>query len=251
MRLLIAVFCVPMLALAQDAPLAFEVASVKPSLAVKTRRSSYFVYTPQGIEAAAFDLHTMISEAYQIPVARVSVPDAQVHKIVDATYDIIAKAERTVAKEQAQSMLQTLLAERFKLTVHRESRQQPVYRLVVGKQGSKLPQPITEAGTPRMAYQLGGVDFSNVTMKQFCERLSTALDRPVLDATRIEGAYTFSLKIDGMPSKKAQVDVKPSNDLSESSIFTDLQQQLGLQLVADKAPLEFIVVTYAVEPSEN
>jgi len=238
----------PVLASAQVAtPPSFEVASVRPNFGAKTKRTSTLVYAAQGFEAVAFDLHTIISEAYQIPVARVYVPDAQIHKIIDATYDISAKAEQPAPKDQLRLMLQSLLADRFKLIVRRESKQQGVYRLVVGKQGSKLPTPVTEPGNPVMAFQLDGIDFENVTMTQLCERLSSALDRPVLDATKIQGVYTFSLKIDGMPTKKGA----GSKTLSESTIFTDMQQQLGLQLIADKTPMEFIVVTYAEPPSEN
>ena len=117
---------------------------------------------------------------------------------------------------------------------------------MVGKRGPKLPAPVADGGDPSMAYQLGGLAFYNVTMTEFCERLSPGMDRPVVDSTGIRGVYTFSLKIDGMPQKKGQ-----GGDMSTSSIFTDLQQQVGLQLVAGKAPLEYIIVDHAEPPSAN
>src|SRR5438046_10645075 len=100
-KLRVAVVFLPMLAFAQDgatvaSPPAFEVASVRPSSGSKNKRTSYVRYTSQGIEAAAFDLHTLIGEAYQIPVARISVADSRVNKIVYDTYDLVAKAEQHV-----------------------------------------------------------------------------------------------------------------------------------------------------------
>jgi len=241
----LALALLPMFAFAQDA---FEVASVRSSTTPRPRGPNPVRYTTQGIEAVVYDLHTLLAEAYQIPVARISVPDARHHKIIDAPYDILAKSEQPVPKAQLQRMLQALLEDRFKLTFRRQIKQQGVYRLVVSKQGAKLPEPVQEAADPSITYYLEGRAIRDVTMTQLCDRLSLMMDRPVLDATGIRGVYSFNLKLDGLPVKKSNA---AGNNLSSSSIFTDLPQQIGLQLVADKAPLEFLIVTHVDLPSEN
>src|ERR1700677_4431603 len=111
------------------------------------------------------------------------------------TYDVYAKAERPSSREQIYLMLQTLLADRFKLSLHRETRELPVYALVVGRGGPKLQlhesadsvQPLIKAGAK------GGLVFQNVPLSRLAWFLSTQLDRTVLDQTGIKGSYDFNL----------------------------------------------------------
>ena len=255
-RKLYAAAFLPIFAVAQDhptpaSPPAFEVASVRPSRisAARDKKVSYFRYTPQGLEAGGFDLLGIIARAYEIPAARISAPDSRLGNVLEATYDLNAKAEQAVPTEQLRLMLQTLLADRFKLTLRRESRQTPVYRLAVGKRGPKLPRPAAGDGKPvSNRLRQGGFSFNRFTMSQFSERLSAELGQPVLDATGIGGAYTFDLIVDST-ARREQPGTRP--DLSSSSIFTDLQEQLGLQLVAGKAALQYIIVDRVQPPSEN
>jgi len=251
-KLCIAIVVLPMFASAQVAsPPAFEVASVRPSQvsAVRDKKASYFRYTPQGVEAGGFDLLGIIGRAYEIPVARISIRDARLRNVLDATYDLNAKAEQVASTDQLRWMLQTLLVERFKLTLHHESRKTSVYRLVLAKRGPRLPKPVAGDGKP-LANRLrqGGFSFDHFTMAQFCQRLTAELGQPVLDATGIGGAYTFDLIVDVIP-RRQQAGVNA--DFSSSTIFTDIQEQLGLQLVADKAPIRYLIVDHAERPSEN
>jgi len=157
----------------------------------------------------------------------------------------MAKAEHPAPKAELKLMLRTLLADRFKLAVHQESKEKPVYRLVVSKQGPKLEKSTADSASPRYSLTATALGVADATVAQFCERLSTGMDRPVLDATGIEGVYNFRLVLDGMPEKGSV------GDLSSTSIFTDIQRELGLQLVPGKAVLDYLVIDHVEKLLEN
>jgi len=127
-------------------------------------------------------------------------------------------------------MLQTLLADRFKLAVRHEARELPVYALVVAKNGPKLRA--AEGGSmssgPSM---LRG----QVPLSELAHYLSPSLGRTVLDRTGLAG--TFEIKLEWMPD--------------EESLFTAIQEQLGLRLESTKAAVDVLVIDRAEKPSEN
>jgi uncharacterized protein (TIGR03435 family) len=251
-KLYLTMILLPLFSVAQDAvPLTFEVASVKPASQVlsadsekpkPSRRS--LRYGPQGIDASAYSLRALIVEAYQVDAyqggaSRILASNSRDNNLLDKTYDVIAKAERPVSKEQLRLMLRSLLADRFKLILHPESKQQPVYRLAVGKQGSKVQRSAVEVENPRWVREPAGLVFRDATLPRFCGLLSNYMDRPVLDATGIKGVYNFP-----------DLEGASATDDGQSIIFSVIQK-LGLQLVADKAPLEYLVVDHVERPSEN
>jgi uncharacterized protein (TIGR03435 family) len=141
---------------------------------------------------------------------------------------------------QAKLMLRTLLAERFKLVVHTETRQMPVYALVVAKGGSKMEKadaPAGSGGGPAMIQ--GTMEMSTLADNY----LSSTLRRRVIDQTGLTGAYKLSLKW--------TPDDKPVTDNSPPSLFTAIQEQLGLRLESTKGPVEIFVIDHAEKPSEN
>jgi uncharacterized protein (TIGR03435 family) len=86
-------------------------------------------------------------------------------------------------------------------------------------------------------------------MSRFCGILSTYMDRPVVDMTGLAGFYDFTLKFEG---SQTGVEAKLTmRDWFTSSVFTDIQKQLGLQFAADRAPLDYVVVDHVEKPSEN
>jgi uncharacterized protein (TIGR03435 family) len=160
-------------------------------------------------------------------------------------YDIDGRAESRVPRDQIILMLQSLLVERFKLKVHRETRELPVYALTIAKGGPKMPRA-TE-GDPKN----GGTSVGprNITAKgsvigDFARTLADLLMRPVLDRTGLEGLYDIKL-VDFAPLSGT------GDDAPEASLFTAIQEQLGLKLESQKGPVQVLVIDSAEKPDAN
>jgi uncharacterized protein (TIGR03435 family) len=162
-------------------------------------------------------------------------------------YDINATMPPSASPDEAMLMLQPLLAERLKITVHRETRELPVYALVVGKGGIKAREVEWQfAGISRSP---GRVTSSSTRMEDLAIILSRQLDRPVLDVTGIKGY--FEVKLEWTPEHGPRREGHGS-DPAGPSIFTAVQEQLGLKLEARKAPVEMIIVDRLErDPTEN
>jgi uncharacterized protein (TIGR03435 family) len=145
-------------------------------------------------------------------------------------------------------MLQQLLADRFKLTLHRSTKTLPVYALTIAKGGPRLPVANPDEGhhavetLPRI--QDGeSFFFPDSSMAEFAAKLSLlrGVDRPVLDQTGIEGFFDITLK------GAAKAILQPDGP----SLFTLIPEQLGLKLGATKGPVEMLFIDHAEQPSEN
>jgi len=149
-------------------------------------------------------------------------------------------------------MLQVLFEERFKLAVHHESMTADVYKLVIAKGGPKLAESTTDAPASGSLIP-GGYAIKNNELWRFCAFLSGRMGRPVLDQTGLSGLYDFTLRLDtleGLSNSDPDFKTKMS-DWSTSSIFSDIQKQLGLQLVSSTAPVDYLVIDHVEKPSEN
>ena len=169
---------------------------------------------------------------------------------------------------------QSLLADRFKLRVSITTSELPVYALVIAKNGPKLheadPGDAYINGTkgpegvgPQGHMSIGSNHFTyqDVSTAVVAERLSLHFGRTVLDQTGLKGKYDFSLhwaydqnqgaKFNGQEGGNPGIDKAPSAEASGPSIFTALQEQLGLELKSIKAPVETIVIDHIERPSEN
>jgi uncharacterized protein (TIGR03435 family) len=282
MLLLVAALLPPVAALAQTsappvssspAPAAtdtqpvFEVAAIKENHSANGNSNSD---TNQGrFKATNVSLKNLIQyDAYGIPGPRI----LDGPKWLDsAKFDIDAKTEDSVTehlqgldnkqrKAESQAMFQQLLADRFKLAVHWETRELPIYALVVLKNGSKL-QPTKETGDGSGTSTNGNgstVQFTakNISIPELAESLTQELSqevgRTILDKTGIEGKYDLTLKwatsLDSTPVSNAADGASPN---SLPSIFTAIQEQLGLKLESSKGPVQVLVVDHAEMPSEN
>jgi len=181
-----------------------------------------------------------------------------------ARYDISAKmdasAEQLVgpaARTRMETMLQNLLADRFKLVVHRESKQVAGSALMVAKNGPKLKRVQDDDQTSTSAGR-GKVTARRISMLEFATLLSRLLDRPVRDMTGLAGVFELTLEWtpdDNQGNLIASGNAKPGtlaeNRLVGPTIFTALQEQLGLKLESQKGPVEFVVVDHAEKPSSN
>jgi uncharacterized protein (TIGR03435 family) len=167
-------------------------------------------------------------------------------------YDVVAKARNPIRGEQLRRMLGPLLAERFRLAFHRETRELPVYTLVVAKKGPKFQrgdggiQNISADGT-------GGYAYENYSMATLANMLSLtpAVGRPVLDRTGLEGGYNFTANLYNTAKDASALDLKRAT-VDNEGIFSAVQDQLGLKLEARKAPIEILAIDRAEKvPIEN
>jgi bla regulator protein blaR1 len=159
----------------------------------------------------------------------------------DSAYDIEAKPARPVDNAECRLMLQSLFADRFKLAVHHEMNQSTVYLLKIGKKGPKLPQGggVKLNESVQMAAP-GRPEWPNGwTMPRLAEHLSDVTGRPVVDRTGLDGTYGITLKY-----SRSDSDDNPS-------IFTAVQEQLGLKLEPGRAPVDVLVIDHIEKPSAN
>jgi uncharacterized protein (TIGR03435 family) len=197
-------------------------------------------------------MRVIVALAYQVPNDRISGP-----AWIDSDgYDIVAKPEPGSTREDLWPMIQTLLAERFKLSVHREQKPTPAYALVVGKNGPKLknssPDSTVQSTCSRQGMKLTCVN-QRSTIGQLAQNLPRWLPRdwlglPVVDQTGLDGAYDFSLTwtmTDRSPSAEAA-------DPAGMDLFEAIQEQLGLKLEERKVLLDRIVIDHVERvPSAN
>ncbi len=224
---------------------AFEVASVKlnKSGGGRVRRVD-----PRGIAYTDITLNDCIGAAYGVKFYQISGPDW----LRSERYDIVANAASPVPKDQLMRMLQTLLADRFKLTFHREEKELPVYALVIGNKGPKLRKAASEDEADAIvAPDPRGLVFKNHSMAELAEFLSRAMDRPVLDMTGLKDRFDFNLSLFESDTSPADVKRAIGGGQLAASMFT-LIQELGLKLESRKAPVEILVIDHAEKvPTEN
>jgi uncharacterized protein (TIGR03435 family) len=156
------------------------------------------------------------------------------------------------------SMMRNLLAERFKLSFHRETREFPCYQLVVARGGPALKATSAAAGDPvgmgpAVVYpQKVVLPARNAAMSDFVSLLQRALmDRPVVDKTGLTGHYDFDLEWAPDETQFGGALPVAGDDAASPPLFTALQQQLGLRLVATRGPVDAMVIERAELPAAN
>jgi uncharacterized protein (TIGR03435 family) len=236
----------------------FDVASVKPNR-TRIRGSVDFSKGGERFTATNMPLGALVVIAYNVTARQLSGPD----EALSERYDIAAKADHPVRAAQMLLMLQGLLAERFKMVVHRETKIVPVYALTIGKGGPKLRQsdpPESDGVAPRTPAHAGGTEsasgrlvFKNESMSDFAWALSRMAgigDRVVVDGTGLKGSYDFELTVERDSGPPPGPDIRePAPRLDP--LISSLQEQLGLKLESKKAPVEFIVIDRTERPSGN
>ena len=235
-----------------DAPCqTFDVATVRPNRTGKG--AGNLAASPGMLTIRNLPLRTIIGTAYGIADYQISGPQW----IEQERFDIMAKTGASVTGEdQMRPLLRPLLAERFHLAMHRNTKRLPAYVLTVGTSGPKLEAAEAGgAGLPfKKANKSGGgrIHSANLTMPQFAEILSRRLSYPVLDRTGLAGAYRVTLEwaAENKAIKPGKIgEAKPDPD--RPSIFTALRDQMGLRLQARKAPVEIFVIDHIETPTAN
>ena len=241
----IAVVLATSLLLAQSAPpRQFDVASVKVDKkgGGTTRRIDRQDLTYLNITLGEF-----IQMAYDVKGYQISGPDWVVNNASSDRYDVVAKTNAPVGERELREMLVPLLAERFHLAVHRETRIIPVYLLVVDKSGPKFKEGDGGDTSVFPDPSTGGARYSNYPMAALAGMLSAipSTGRPVLDRTGLTGRYTFTVNLFRTPAGLSPADEKRALFNSETPAFTALQEDLGLKLTPDRASIEMLVVDRA------
>ena len=240
----------------------FEVASIKPSA---PNQNGMFIRTPPGrLSLTNMTLKEMIVMGWRIQPFQVSGGPPWLDSI---HYDVNAKAESQLKPGEIQLLLQSLLADRFQLVLRRETKELPVYAMVLAKKDGKLgpglveskidtcppPDPTKapvspEPGKPipiscgQMRMSDRHLSAMSVPVTSLIPMLSRHLERTVINQTGLTAKFDISLE--WAPDNN-------STDASAPSIFTALQEQLGLKLESQKGPVAVFVVERAEKPSEN
>jgi uncharacterized protein (TIGR03435 family) len=218
--------------------LEFEVASIKP---VERPTGGTTWHTANGEFRGTADLRSLIEFAYEVRLHQLSGGPSWIDSAgfrIDAKIDPANPIPRGYGP--IREMMRSLLEDRFKLAVHWETRQQPVYELVLARGGLKMKQA-DKPGDIR--FDTGLLASSGATAATLAMMLEGPLDRLVIDKTGIAGLYVFSLEW--------TPDDAPADLATGASLFTAIQEQLGLRLQSATGPVEMLVIDHAEKPSEN
>jgi uncharacterized protein (TIGR03435 family) len=248
---------------------AYELAAIKPS---KPGDGSRIWFTADGLSVTRVTLKSLIKIAY-------GLNDDQVvggPKWIDSNnYDVEGKVDSSevaalskLDNNQRSLMLQNLLVERFRLGIHRETRDLPVYVLSIAKNGPKVQEaksgdtypdgfkgpdgkPVGHAGP--MSWGNGRLIGQGIPLSQVAAALSQQLGRTVQDQTELKGNY--DIKLEWTPDEPQRPQPGAGNavatDSPSTSLFTAIQEQLGLKLESHKAPVDILVIDHAEPPPEN
>lgn len=222
----------------------FEVASVKPdkpgNAGGETAPREKIIASPGSLSMQNVSLQASIKWAYGLRDFQIAGPGW----LASEKYDIAAKASSPAAIPELRLMLRALLAERFKLRTRMETRDKPVYALIVAKHGPKLHAAAND-GDPAFGPAGGELVFRNFSMAELADRLSSRpfkLDLPVLDRTGLDGRFDFALKLASNPDELKHT-LEGMNQ--GPSILVFFQDQLGLKLESRKGPVDMLIVESA------
>ncbi|MDQ6664169.1 MAG: M56 and DUF3738 domain-containing protein [Acidobacteriota bacterium] len=250
-------------------PLEFEVASIK-SAAADAQGSSILIQPGGVFRATNAPLKLIIALAYDVRIFEINGGPSWMNS---DRFDITAKPpagespeddprkmadeQRTEFEKRFKERIRSLLADRFHLVVRKDTKEVPGYALVVAKGGSKLkPSEGEGTGNRGIRMQRGVMNGMQAPVEFLTKSLADVVGKPVIDKTGLAGKYDW--KLEWTPD---QEQLKPGQthdnaetappDLSGPSIFTALQEQLGLKLEATKAPAPVVVIERVEKPSAN
>jgi uncharacterized protein (TIGR03435 family) len=224
---------------AQTAAPRFDVVSVKVALP-PPRVAAAFQFEPARLTGTRVTLMMLLAEAYAMQPARmVGLPDwARTDR-----FDIVATAAAPVSRDQMLAMLRSLLAERFQLAAHLETRETKVYAMTVAKGGLKVPE--SKEGSECQTCRLPRAPMSNIA-----DLMASIAGMPVMDPET--KAVMFGEQLPGVDETGLKgfydVDFRPS---PAGDPKHEMEEKLGLKVEARKLPLELLIVDHAAKPSAN
>lgn len=257
----------------------FEVASVRPSESLPPPGSSGAVIRPEQFDAPSYPLQALVSLAHGISGARITGWPEWTRT---ARYDVRAKTGKPSTRQEVLAMLQALLAERFLLKAHRETREMDIYALVVAKPGvtgPKLQRVEVDCETKKLldgsapgffppdARPACGSSLQTVrmvagpsitiskraawTMEQMATGLGPGVGRPVIDRTGLSGTFDAELTYVTENPPSFPQPSKPQPPPDGVSLRDAIRQQLGLDLRSERGPVEFLVIDSIERPTAN
>ena len=212
-----------------------------------------FQRTPDGFRAVNIGLLMLISDAYGIGQDMITGGPSWVTSMGFDTQAKVAASDvnsmQSLNAHQEGAMLRAVLSERFGLKVHTESRMMPAFELVVSQKGPRLTptqSPIPAGTSHNPIYRPGEYADRDVPMSALAGVLSTFCKRPVVDKTALTGRYDIALKWNAQ--EMAGLD---SSEGTLPSLYTAIEEQLGLKLKSATAPRDVLVIDHVELPSEN
>ena len=254
----------------------FEVASIKP--AAPDARGMYFRTTAGGtLNITNMSLKEMIIFAWRLQPYQVSGGPPWLDSV---RFDITAKPENKPKQDELQAMLKALLADRFQLATHPETKELPIYALALARKDGKLGPKLTEAkeggcitpdptqprapqepGKPpprycgQMMMAMRTLNIISGSVGNMAPMLARMLGRTVIDKTGLTGKYDISLEWTPDEAQLAMMPPDlpkpPPSEMQGPTIYTALQEQLGLKLESQKGPVEVLVIDRAEKPTGN
>jgi uncharacterized protein (TIGR03435 family) len=246
---------------------AFDVASIHQRKDLSG--SMMMRWTPDGsYRGVNITLTSLFASAYDIKMDLISGAPSWVE---NTHFDVEAKvapedaeAVKKLTQDQRRAMLRSLLEDRFHLKAHVETKTLPVYELVVAKGGSKLtpaapdppPSPDAKPDDPpknrgRMMMSSNTFEGTDIPINSFVANLAYIVSRTVIDKTGLTGKYDMKLKWTPEDQVMSAGSSSGANTDSGPSIFTALEEQLGLRLVSSKGPVDTLVIDHVEMPTEN
>jgi uncharacterized protein (TIGR03435 family) len=253
----------------------FEVASIKP--AAPDARGSYIRPGPGGgVSITNMSLKDLIVMAWRVQPFQISGGPAWLDSI---HYDIVAKPEARPKQNEIPEMLQALLEDRFQLKLNRETKELPIFALVMARKDNRLgpgfsestagdciqPDPSSRPAPPQpgvppprycgqMMMGLNRLTAVGVPVANLTPMLSRLLGRTVIDKTGL--TENFNINVQWTPDETQALQLPPGapappSDTTAPSLFTAFQEQLGLKLESQKGPVDILIIERAEKPSEN
>lgn len=242
----------------------FDAASVRPGPPANTGRFSMTggpgTNDPTFLRYANVPLKRVLMTAYEMKYWQITGPDW----LNTLRFDIIARVPEGATKEQSLAMMRNLLVERFQMRIHRETKELPIYALLVDRNGAKLKAangpagdenaiaavkknegkdgfPVLTPGAQGIVVETRNgrarISGFHADLTKLADFLSTQLGRPVFDQTGIAGAFDFEVYY--RPESAS-----PDDTSTDPGIFDALREQLGLRLDARKGPVEMLVIDH-------
>jgi uncharacterized protein (TIGR03435 family) len=238
--------------LGQTTPPAFEVASVKASKqAGEASRRERVASQPGSLIMANVRFTKLMQWAYRVQDYQITGPGW----INDERFDVVAKAGTPAPETELRTMLQGLLAERFKLALHRQTKELQAYAVTIGKDGHKLKESTTEGPMDVKPTGLFRANVERADLDEIASMLSQPLQMPVLNLTGLKGRYDFSADVAEYVTPELLNTKRPGPELMQDLIamaINAMKKQLGLNVELRKLPVEMLIIDRAEKtPTEN
>jgi uncharacterized protein (TIGR03435 family) len=225
----------------------FEVATIRPSKeSVKFEHDGKTEFSSDTLRMQDVTVVTCIKLAYHVQDRQIAGPSW----LGSDRFDITAKADGTADEDAMKRMLQSLLADRFGLSFHREPREMSVIILTLANGGAKLKPTAAPDAEPYRENSANGTVAKSMPIGEFADFLSGPLEIPVVDQTGLTGKYDFILDFTPyLPDPAKNMDgTRPD---TTAILKAALNDELGLKMTGGKAPVDVLVVDHVEEPSQN